>query len=244
VIDVTQAPVKHYATIDSTNSQARRLHDAGERGPFWVLADEQTAGRGRLARKWVSEKGNLYSTLVLPTTYIDVTILPQIGFVVALAVSDVAMRHAGDVKLKWPNDVLVGGAKVSGILCEVLSPDVIAIGCGINVAHAPQGLNYPATHLRVTTSDEVFAHYGKQLSHWLAVWQAGFPTIRDTWMSRAMGIGEAVTMTVQSQVHTGVFEGIDHHGAIILKKPDGFYLTLHAGDLTIPSLQAQRKQSA
>jgi BirA family transcriptional regulator, biotin operon repressor / biotin---[acetyl-CoA-carboxylase] ligase len=240
VIDVAEAPVKHYATIDSTNTEARRLFEAGERGPLWLLADEQTAGRGRLERKWVSERGNCYSTLIVPMTANRGTI----GFAVALAVADVAARYAENVALKWPNDVLVNGAKVSGILCEVLSPDTIAVGCGINVAHAPQGLAYPATHLNNANREDVFANYRSCLSHWLNIWCTNFATVRAAWISRAIGIGEQTSMIVGEQTHSGTYEGIDDSGAIILSAPNGVSRTFHAGDLVIPSLQALRKQTA
>jgi BirA family transcriptional regulator, biotin operon repressor / biotin---[acetyl-CoA-carboxylase] ligase len=259
VIDVAHAPVRRYATIDSTNTEARRLHQADELGPLWILADEQTAGRGRLERRWASEKGNLYCTLLYPfddasplsvmgrgppmTGHGGVRV-PQVGFAVALAVADVADRYADNVKLKWPNDVLINGAKVSGILCEVLSQDTLAVGCGINVAHAPKGLPYPVTHLANANRDDVFVQYRTRLSHWLNVWNSGFMEIREAWLSRAIGIGEPVSMTIGDQTHTGTLEGIDDMGALIIRQSDNTHLTLHAGDLVIPSLQAQRKQSA
>lgn len=246
MIDLLQTEVRHHATIDSTNNEARRLFEQGERGPLWVLADEQTAGRGRLERKWVSEKGNLYSTLLLHLDGANTLAgrTPQLGFAVALAVADVASRYATGVSLKWPNDVLVNGAKVSGILCDVIAPDVVAIGCGINVAHAPQGLNYPTTSLSGATRDEVFLHYRTRFSHWFEVWCEGFSAIREAWMARAIGIGQSVSMSVGTQCHTGIFTGLEDDGAIILKQGDNSSITLHAGDLTIPSLQSFRKQTA
>ena len=244
-------PIRHYATIDSTNLEAHRLFAAGERGPLFLLADEQTAGKGRLDRNWASLRGNCYSTLMLPLAS-EIATTPQIGFVVALAVADVVRHHTTkQPHLKWPNDVLVRGAKIAGILCEVLStsPLTVAIGCGINVAHAPTGLTYPATCLaaeRATADrDAVFQTYREALSDWFTIWNsgAGFPAIRDAWGALAIGIGETATMTVGTQQLTGTFEGITEQGAVMLKPPHGSPHVLHAGDLHIPSLARLRNEN-
>ena len=271
-------PVRHSATIDSTNLEAHRLFAAGECGPLFLLADEQTAGKGRLDRNWASLRGNCYSTLILPlnrhpgesrdpalaagswapafagVTDVGVAIsqVPQIGFVTALAVADVVRQHiTRQPHLKWPNDVLVRWAKIAGILCEVLStsPLTVAIGCGINVAHAPTGLAYPATCLAAegATADRnaVFQTYREALSHWFTIWNngAGFSTIRDAWGALAIGIGETATMTVGTQQLTGTFEGITEQGAVMLKPPHGPPHVLHAGDLHIPSLARLRNEN-
>ncbi len=241
-------PVRHYPTIDSTNLEAHRLFASGERGPLFLLADEQTAGKGRLDRSWASLRGNCYSTVMLPLAA-DITVVPQIGFVVALAVADVVRKHTtAQSQLKWPNDVLINGAKVAGILCEVLSqqPMTIAIGCGINVAHAPIGLNYPATCLAAegatTSRDDVFQSYRTALSYWLDIWNNGqnFPAIRNAWTALAIGIGESITMTSGTQHLTGNFETITEQGAVMLKPPHGPPHILHAGDMHIPSLAKLR----
>ena len=269
-------PVRHYATIDSTNLEAHRLFAIGERGPVFLLADEQTAGKGRLDRNWASLRGNCYSTLILPlpidrhpgesrglhddeipafaemTNGGELATAPQIGFVTALAVADVIRHHTtAQPHLKWPNDVLVHGAKIAGILCEVLStsPLTIAIGCGINVAHAPTGLAYPATCLSAeggtVDRDAVFGAYSQSLSNWLTIWNngAGFPTIRAAWAKLAIGIGETATMTVGTQQLTGTFEGITEQGAVMLKPPLGPPHILHAGDLHIPALARLRNEN-
>jgi BirA family transcriptional regulator, biotin operon repressor / biotin---[acetyl-CoA-carboxylase] ligase len=270
-------PIRHYPTIDSTNLEAHRLFTNGERGPLYLLADEQTAGKGRLDRNWASARGNLFSTLVLPLTrhpgegrgeasnrtevqstipaaagttvnVVSLLQVPQIGFVVALAVTDVVQRQGVEAKLKWPNDVLVGGAKIAGILCEILStnPMTIAIGCGINVAHAPAGLPYPATCLvaegATIDRDNVFQSYRQALSYRLEQWNHGqnFSAIRDAWLKHAIGIGETVSMKTGTQHLTGNFETITEQGAILLKPADGPPQILHAGDMHIPSLARLR----
>jgi BirA family transcriptional regulator, biotin operon repressor / biotin---[acetyl-CoA-carboxylase] ligase len=243
-----EAPIRHYTTIDSTNLEAHRLFAKGECGPLFLLADEQSAGKGRLDRNWASAKGNCYSTFVLPFNA-SVQTIPQVGFVVALAVADVVRKHTKSIPhLKWPNDVLIGGAKVAGILCEVLSsnPLAVAIGCGINVAHAPTGLAYPATCFvaegATVDRDQVFQSYRQALTYWLGMWNSGqgFSTIRTAWMQQAIGIGEIVEMTSGTQHLTGHFEAITEQGAVLLKPPHGPPHILHAGDLHIPSLAALR----
>jgi BirA family transcriptional regulator, biotin operon repressor / biotin---[acetyl-CoA-carboxylase] ligase len=243
--------IRHYQTIDSTNLEAHRIFANGERGPLFLLADEQTAGKGRLDRNWASARGNCYSTLALPLNA-DITVVPQISFVVALAVADVVQKFGIEAKLKWPNDVLVGGAKIAGILCEVLSanPLTVAIGCGINVAHAPAGLKYPATCLAAqgatTNRDHVFQSYRDALAYRLQQWNNGqnFSTIRAAWIANAIGIGETVTMTTGTHHLTGTFETITEQGAVLLKPQDGPPQILHAGDLHIPSLAQLRNETS
>jgi BirA family transcriptional regulator, biotin operon repressor / biotin---[acetyl-CoA-carboxylase] ligase len=245
------APVRHFRTIDSTNLEARRLFEAGGHGPLWLLADEQTAGRGRLERVWTSEPGNLYSTLLLEVAAPQ-SAIPQIGFAVAVAVQKTLAELAPAISfaLKWPNDCLANGAKVSGILCETLSTHVVAIGCGINVEHAPQGLAYPTASLRQLGSaasiSEVFSVYRRELSEALSLWNngAGFEAIREVWQRHAIGIGERVAMSTGEVMMEGIYKGITEQGAWQLLKADGTLHVFHAGDLCIPSVQALRKETA
>jgi BirA family biotin operon repressor/biotin-[acetyl-CoA-carboxylase] ligase len=248
---IDKVPVRHFRTIDSTNLEARRLFEHGECGPLWLIADEQTAGRGRLDRVWKSERGNLYSTLLLSLSAPQ-SAIPQIGFVAAIAVQRALASLADSVAftLKWPNDCLANGAKISGILCETLSPNLVAIGCGINVEHAPQGLPYPATSLRQLGRpilvNKVFAAYRGELSAALALWNngAGFEAIRKEWQAHAIGIGERVAMSTGEVMVEGTYEGIAEDGALVLIKSDGKRHVFHSGDLSIPTLQALRKASA
>lgn len=244
---IERAPVRHFRTIDSTNLEARRLFAHGERGPLWLIADEQTAGRGRLERAWKSERGNFHATLLLPLSAPQ-SAIPQVGFVAAVAVQRAlnGLMPAVSFALKWPNDCLANGAKISGILCEMLAPDVVAIGCGINVKHAPQGLPYPAACLRQLGSaaavNDVFAAYRGALSAALAVWSngAGFEAIRNEWQAHAIGIGERVAMSTGEVIVEGIHEGIAGDGALILLETDGRRHLFHAGDLSIPPLKPSR----
>lgn len=238
--------LRHYETIDSTNTEAARLAAAGERGPLMIRADVQTAGRGRLGRNWQSDDGNLFTTLLMPVAA-DVATVPQLSFVVGLAVHDTvtALAPRATVGLKWPNDCLVGGAKIAGILCEVVlqSPLMVALGCGINVGHAPEGLPYAATFLRAhaphVTLDGVFTTYAAQLQHWLSVWQwgLGFAAIAAGWRERAIGLGEQVQVTVAGRALAGTLAGLAEDGALLLRDRAGQNHHIHAGDVLITPAQ-------
>ncbi len=241
-------PTRHYPTIDSTNLEAHRLFQAGERGPLFILADEQTTGKGRLDRQWASFNGNCYSTLLMPIEA-DLKTVPEIGLVVAVAVADLVHQlSTRKPMLKWPNDILIDGKKLAGILCEIIAtkPLTIALGCGINVAHSPFGLAYPTTCLVAEGAeidrDRVFKLYCATLLHWVDIWDGGqnFSAIRQAWMQSAVGIGETVTMTTGTHHLTGTFEGITEQGAVLLKPAVGPPHILHAGDLHIPSLAKLR----
>ena len=212
-----------------------------------IRADLQIEGKGRLGRQWTSEHGNLYTTLLLPSEA-NLQVIPQLGFVVALAAYD-TVKKVVSPKLKWPNDCLVDGAKIAGVLCEVVSqnPVSVALGCGINIAHAPGGLAYPATCLSrysSTTVEQTYLTYAENLKSWLAIWNNGldFPHIRQAWVTRAIGIGEEVILISQAQTHRGTMVGIDASGALVLSDANGNRVAHRAGDLIIPSLTKLRER--
>src|SRR5262245_48618831 len=146
------AGVRHvnYDTLGSTNAEALALARAGERGPLWISARTQSAGRGRRRTRWVSPAGNLDATLLLSQPSPPAQ-APQLSFVAALAVHDAVAVCAPQVgpglKVKWPNDLLVEKAKVAGILIEGESEPAfaVAIGIGVNCATHPDNTDYPAS---------------------------------------------------------------------------------------------------
>src|SRR5262245_14511929 len=167
-----------YETTGSTNTEACGLARAGERTPLWITARQQTAGRGRRGNVWVSEPGNLYASLLLPG-------IPQgkageLAFVAGLgvfdAVAELAPRIAARLALKWPNDVLLGGAKLAGILIEA-GDDWAVIGIGINCAHHPENTSQVATDLAAAGADlpveTVFAQLSRTLQVRLRQWANG-----------------------------------------------------------------------
>ncbi len=148
------AGVRHvaYDTLGSTNAEALALASAGERGPLWITAQSQSAGRGRRGNDWVSPPGNLYATLLLSRPSPPAA-APQLSFVAALAlhdaVADCAPQLGPSLHVKWPNDLLLGPAKLAGILIEGESEPIfaVAIGIGVNCASHPSGTAFPATDL-------------------------------------------------------------------------------------------------
>ena len=148
------AGVRHraYGTLGSTNAEALALARAGERGPLWITAQSQSAGRGRRGSHWLSPPGNLYASLLLSEPS-PKPVAPQLSFVAALALHDAlcvcAPSLAPAFRLKWPNDVLLGPQKLAGILVEGESEPVftVVIGFGVNCASHPSGTDFPATDL-------------------------------------------------------------------------------------------------
>jgi BirA family transcriptional regulator, biotin operon repressor / biotin---[acetyl-CoA-carboxylase] ligase len=248
---VPSFPVLRYDSIDSTNEEARRLVGAGELGPFWIVAKKQTGGRGRLGRSWVSKPGNVYSTLLL-RLQTTTKVLPQVGFVCALAVHDAVSSFLpiGTVKahLKWPNDCLVNGLKLAGILTEHLhaGQSCLAIGCGINVAHSPDDVGYPTGSLArfgaVADVEEVFDRYAAAMERWLLSWDEGrnFADINEAWLSRAIGVSETVTVNQDQRSLEGRFAGLGKDGCLLLETSSDT-VKVYSGDLFISSLEALRK---
>jgi len=232
---------RHYDTIDSTNEEARRLAAAGESGPLWLTAGEQTAGRGRRGRVWDSPQGNLMSTLLLNPGR-PAAVCAQLSFVSALASADAVAHFApsADIKVKWPNDVLADGRKISGILLESASaggePYFLAIGIGINLAHFPTDTIFPATSLAwlgvpVPPVADALTELAAAFAKWYEVWRAqGFAAIRDAWLARAANLGGRIRARLQNGELTGVFEGIDETGALILRE-GGKIRTIAAGEV-------------
>jgi len=246
----TGHPVCHFDRIDSTNLEARRLADDGECGPLWLVSDEQTLGRGRLGRNWVSEPGNLYATFFFSIAERPLA-AAQVSFVAALAVHDTVMvlRPELSPRIKWPNDVLIGGAKFCGVLPEVVgeNPTRIAIGCGVNIAHAPEGTPYPATSLGAGLAvSAVLAKLDEKLSRRLAQWDEGrgFAAIRADWAARALGLGGSVTATSGTRQLTGTFKGLAVDGALMLEEAEGTIIPIHSGEVSFAELEALRRKHA
>jgi len=235
--------------IDSTNEEARRRASAGTSGPLWILAHAQTAGRGRRGRSWVSPRGNLMTTLLL-----DPGCAPseaaRLSFVAAVAVHDTLCSWvpAGKVRLKWPNDALVDGQKIAGILLETASTgdgqdlSWLAIGIGINLVHAPADVGYPATfvnaHGRAPDCLEA-------LETLAAAWdqrfrtlnEQGFAAIRSAWLARAAGLGAEIEVRLPSETIKGRFETLQDDGALELLLPDGQRRRVTAGEVFFPNAQ-------
>ncbi len=218
--------VRH-AELDSTNSEARRLAEAGEAGPIWIIAEKQNAGRGRRGRSWETLSGNLAATLLVrPKASREA--VGQLSFAAALAVADVAAHFApaAAITVKWPNDVLADGRKLAGILLESGTDSQggwLAVGIGINLAAAPEGTEFPATALAefagAPSPDDALALLAVRFAHWYDAWMSGgFETLRAAWLARAGGLGLPIRARLPHETRHGVFEGIDSTGALLLNE--------------------------
>jgi BirA family transcriptional regulator, biotin operon repressor / biotin---[acetyl-CoA-carboxylase] ligase len=240
--------LKAYDTIGSTNDEALRLAADGAGEGTVVLATLQTAGRGRArtAGSWVSPPGNLYSSVILTPKSIPLARVGEVSFVAGIALARTAAFFLPVdrlPRLKWPNDVLVGGAKISGILVETLAATedpVVVLGMGLNVTHAPEGLPYPVTGLRqegasgLITARDVLDRLLQELDHSYQIWQAeGFAPIRAEWLTLAHSIGDPVRVRLpDGVVLEGSFGGMDEDGALQLRL-QGQTRRITAGDVQL-----------
>lgn len=213
--------------VDSTMAEAARQAPTVA-GPTWICAKRQTAARGRRGRAWVTPEGNLSATLVLPLSDGPEARALR-SFVAALALYDALVAVSGRVDglaLKWPNDVLVTGGKVAGILLESLGGH-LAIGIGVNLLEAPQPGEVEPHALRpvsvlsalgVEVAPEVFLdHLAVAFAdHEARLVTYGFAPIREAWLARAARLGEVVTARMGDRQVQGTFETIDPEGRIVL----------------------------
>lgn len=240
------APVLLLDQTDSTNAEARRRAEAGETGPLWIAARRQTAGRGRRGRAWESDTGNLFATL-LATTRKPPAEAAQVTFLAALAVADLLDRYAPPslVTIKWPNDVMLAGEKVAGVLVESGAHPSgglwLAVGIGVNLAHAPTGTERPATALGQHLSGEVAApptvevaarELAEAFGVWMDRWETlGFEPVLDAWRTRTPGLDGPAVARLGHETVEGRAEGVAPDGALRLRLGDGSLRMISAGDV-------------
>lgn len=225
-------------TIGSTNTEACRLARAGESRPVWITAKQQSAGRGRRGNVWISEPGNLYASLMLAR--VPGSGARELAFVAGLGVHDaiaqLAPATASRLALKWPNDVLLDGAKLAGILIEA-EDDWAVIGIGINCAHHPKDIAQPAIDLTTAgapaPAEKVFARLSSTLDARLRQWANGngFSAIRAEWLTRASGVGKEIRVRLPSRELAGRFQGLDDAGHLLLRLPDGSVRAVSSGEV-------------
>ena len=216
---------------------------AHETVPTWILADSQTAGRGRRGRAWQSPVGNLMTTLYLPISF-DAVKAGQLAFVAGLALERTVSALIGEraqASLKWPNDVLVDGKKASGILLESAMRDNkidwLAIGLGLNLAHHPDDTPYPATSLAAymdTPANNLAALeiLARAFDEVFRQWRnGGFGPVLQAWRAVAHGLGGPIVATLENEQFEGIFKNIDEKGALILQTAAGDTMTIDAGDV-------------
>ncbi len=240
---IERAPVYWYDEIDSTSEEAKRRARRGETSSVWIAARQQTAGRGRLGRNWVSPAGNLFTTVLFPESG-GLLMAGRIPFAAALAVRDAGLRAAPGLsaKLKWPNDVRVDGAKLSGILTESGETNGvvwIALGMGINVQYTPEATGQASTCLVEQGApiglepDHVLADLKETLATRIEQARNDFEGLLEDWLKQAEGVGQMIEAGPVEHRVKGVFEGLAPDGGLIMRLPDGARQTIRAGDVEL-----------
>jgi BirA family transcriptional regulator, biotin operon repressor / biotin---[acetyl-CoA-carboxylase] ligase len=222
----------------STNSEILALAKLGEAEGLWIRADFQTAGRGRLGRDWVSPRGNLYASGLVRLRAGDPP-APTLGFVAALALQKILAIYAHDaaVNIKWPNDVMANGAKISGILLE-RAGDAVVVGVGVNLVSHPAIADRQTTSIADLTGSApepaIFLdHLVEVFEHVLGEWRsAGLGPILAKWEAHAHPVGAALKVSLpDGDTVDGLFGGLDSDGALRLRLADGSVRVIHAGDV-------------
>lgn len=243
--------VVSYDSIDSTNDEALARSRQGERGPLWIAARAQSAGRGRRGAHWLSPQGNLAVSLL---TFFAGPLMhaATLGFVAGLALdaalSACAPALQSRLALKWPNDVLADGKKLAGILLEserVESGHAVVVGIGVNIASAPH--NLPAVSLATLGvdihSEQVFTELSGAWLDYARVWNEwrGLPAIRSDWLARAAGLGAEITVRVGDKVLRGTFQTLDEQGRLILRLPNREIMAIAAGEVYFDPFEAEAR---
>ena len=202
----------------------------------WLRAECQTGGRGRLGRAWVSPPGNLYASTLVRTRPSDPP-APTLALVAAVALEEtVSVYVPGMAILKWPNDLLIDGAKLSGILLE-RAVDAVAIGIGVNLAHHPTDTDRRATSLAVhdvaIAPEDFLETLAEAFARWVECWRGqGIDMIRRRWVTKAHPTGTPLNVRLpDGTAFDGLFDGLDPEGALILRLADGTRRVIHAGDV-------------
>jgi BirA family transcriptional regulator, biotin operon repressor / biotin---[acetyl-CoA-carboxylase] ligase len=229
----------------STNADALAAAKSGDSGKLWIRAARQIQGKGRQGRPWISERGNLYCSLLLIDPAHDLEKLGTLPLAVACAVHGTLASLPGaglhEFQIKWPNDILANGRKISGILLESLALEegrmAVAIGIGVNCAHHPDPALYHATDLAElgleTSPESLFQHLASNTAVTLEAWNhgKGFPQIRAEWLRLARGVGGKITVNLPIGPVQGVFEDIDATGRLVLRAQNGETSFISAGDV-------------
>jgi BirA family transcriptional regulator, biotin operon repressor / biotin---[acetyl-CoA-carboxylase] ligase len=229
-----------FVTVESTGSTNADLlaaaRDGAEEG-LWLRAECQTAGRGRSGRAWESSRGNLYASTLVRLRPNDPP-APTLALVsaVALYATVSALLPTPALRLKWPNDLLLDGAKLAGILLERADDGVVA-GFGVNVAHHPEGLDRPVTSLFAQGLHVTAATFNERLAErfaaWLATWRhEGLAPVISAWLAAGHLVGTELSARLpDGTAFNGSFAGLDASGALLLRLASGETRAIHAGDV-------------
>jgi BirA family biotin operon repressor/biotin-[acetyl-CoA-carboxylase] ligase len=231
-------------SVDSTNTHARQLGERGAIDGTLVVAAEQTGGRGRHGRHWHSPRGNFYGSLLLrpEMKLADAASLSLVIGLSALVAIEAVAGQGLDIVVKWPNDLLLGGRKLAGILLEGASTADgscawLVAGLGVNLASHPGNPVYPSAALadvgiQGVTPDIFLTSYLAALSRNLPLWRAeGFAPFRQAWLARAAGLGRPVSLRVGDVAHHGLLADLGMDGSILIESPAGCLECFTAGEL-------------
>lgn len=212
------------------------LAGSGLEEGVWLRAECQTGGRGRLGRSWVSPPGNLYASTLVRIRPNDPP-AATLALVAAVALEETVSAYAPDMAvLKWPNDVLIGGAKLSGVLLE-RAGDAVVIGIGVNLAHHPTDIDRKATslvaHNFAVAPEDFIETLAEAFARWVECWRGqGVDTVRRRWVAIAHPTGTPLNVRLpDGPAIDGLFDGLDADGALILRLADGTRRVIHAGDV-------------
>ena len=238
----------YFAETGSTNDDAFRLGVAGAPEGTVIVAESQSAGKGRLQRVWHSPPGtNIYTSVILRPSF-EAAHAPQISIATGLAVAETLNPYCGGrAELKWPNDVLIGGKKVCGILAQMKTAesgiDFVVVGIGINVnlrrEQLPDEIREIATSLAIEAGceisrSEVIIRLYENLSKWYKeLLNCGFEPIRRAWLGMSPMVGKAVQVRFHQDVISGTVSGLHDDGALILQTDTEQTLYVSAGDASI-----------
>lgn len=228
--------IRTVAETGSTNADMIALAASGLEEGVWLRADRQTDGRGRQGRAWVSPPGNLYASTLVRIRPSDPP-AATLALVAAVALEEAVSAYVPvAVALRWPNDLLIDGAKVSGVLLERAGPAVV-IGVGVNLAHHPADTDRVTTSLAAHGAAVQPADFIETLAdafaRWVERWRGeGIDVVRRRWVDRAHPAGTPLTARLpDGSAVDGLFDGLDAEGALILRLADGTRRVIHAGDV-------------
>lgn len=240
------AKLFHLPVVDSTNTYAKtHIEDLEDRTAVW--ADRQTGGKGRLGRSWSSPVGNLYLSMVFQNPRCDISLFPLLC---AVAVSRAVKAQTGaNPLIKWPNDLVLNGKKICGILCEsVISSGKIQVVCGMGVnlnlgkeSYSAQQLPY-ATSLKIETgrdySIEAFAYaVSRELERTVDIYlEKGFSVFREEYESILVNRGKTVKVVYENQTIEATALGIVENGNLLCRKEDGSLLRINSGEASVRGL--------
>ncbi len=251
--------IRTVAETGSTNADMLALAAAGAEEGLWLRAERQSAGRGRQGREWVSPVGNLYASTLVRLRAGDPAVA-TLALVAGVALAEVIgatlahARHGGglawadapraasdnagadSLHLKWPNDLLLAGAKLSGILLE-RAGDAVVIGFGVNVAHHPDLPARPTTNLSAhgvaVGAAELLSALADRFAEQLGRWRTkGLDSVRERWLALAHPPGTPLTARLpDGTALDGTFDSLASDGALLLRLADGSRRVIHAGDV-------------